>query len=482
MHSRLDLESFEGLGSRFWFEIEAPVGAENNAAKPLVSAHVLLGRRALIVDDNDTNLLVLSEMLAQWGVESVKASSMQQAYDLALDAARSGERFEVVLSDYQMPVHDGADLLSCFRSAPELADIPVILLTSGDVSQDIYDAIGTPAGFSSVLDKPILPDMLIRAIAVALNLWESYDVTEEEPSGDEKVKTTVPPQKILLAEDVEMNQMVAVRMLKELGHTVTVVPDGKQALGKVCQERFDLVLMDIQMPVMDGVQATQAIRDLEKRGIIPEHVTIIAMTANALKGDKAKYLAAGMDGYLSKPILLDDLCAIIEEFVLARDARLPEEKGSADAADDGHAEKVRPDPQHDVSDEQARVSGAEPFGETPEFIDKEILERNFDGNKEFISSSMRIFLRDAPGLLQIIIHAVDSGDDAALIEGAHALKGVVSYFNRDVVYQRCLELEQMGRKAALAGNQAAAAQLAAELGGMLEGLYGEMNRYLEEVA
>lgn len=496
MHSRLELESFEGLGTRFWFEIEVPLSSEENLPKPLLEVHMLRGRRALIVDDNDTNLLVLGEMLAQWEVDVTKASSMQQALELAMEAAQAGELFDVVLSDFQMPDYDGADLLNRFKSEPLLDDIPIILLTSGNVPEQIYSGIGRSIGFAAVLDKPVLPEALMRAIAVALNIWESYDANEAEANEDDKPLSNIPAQTILLAEDVEMNQMVAIRMLKELGHEVTVVPDGKQALGKVCQQHFDLVLMDIQMPVMDGVQATQAIRDLEKQGIIPEHVTIIAMTANALKGDKAKYLAAGMDGYLSKPILLDDLRATIEEFVLAKaDAASSAEgagnndAGSAADQADPPASAEKPKTTVSGSDQtspQNLTSGAEEKDDPPPqdgpLVDEEIVRRNFGGNVDFIKSSMLIFLRDAPGLLQKVCQSVEQGDEIGLIEAAHALKGTVSYFNRGAVYERCLKLEQVGRQAKLAEQHQAVKQDTAGLVTMLDGMYADMRNYLRENA
>jgi len=495
MHSRLELESFIDLGSRFWFEIDFPLCNGHEVTKPLINHQALRGRRALIVDDNETNLLVLSEMLAQWDVEAVKASSMQQAFQLALDAVHAHSDFDLVLSDYQMPDHDGADLLNRFKSEPLLASLPVILLTSGNIPEQMHAEIGSANGFAAVLDKPVRPDSLLRAIVLVLNIWESYDVNEEEQEQPGSAQPKIPSQHILLAEDVEMNQMVAVRMLQELGHSVTVVPDGKQALGRICQERFDLVFMDIQMPVMDGVQATQAVRELEKQGVIPEHVIIVAMTANALKGDEAKYLAAGMDGYLSKPILLDSVRDVIERFALTRTASTVENgENSATVAEtpftastldsdreSSDAAKAQP-PSSAVTlagTQDAEEKGDLPKEKSQSLLDREMLERHFGGSADFIKGGMSIFLRDAPALLQKITEAVKQGDDAKLAEGAHALKGTVSYFNRQAVYALCLGLEQRGRNLRLGEEKTAALDDVKTLSRLLDEMYEEMNSYLQ---
>ena len=311
MESKLELKSAEYFGSTFWFDMELPVDTGTHLNKPLVCIDLLKGRRALIVDDNETNLFVLGESLTQWGIESSACSSMPEAMQ-TLTAAHENTPFDVVITDFQMPRFSGIDLLERIKADPALASLPVILLSSGNLSNEVYNQVGTATGFSSVLDKPVRPDVLMRAVASALNIWESYAITEGAEASH--TQENIPPQRILLAEDVEMNQMVAARMLKELGHSVTIVGDGQLAIEKLLQDNFDLVLMDIQMPVMDGVEATQKIRELEAQGAIKKHTHIIAMTAHALKGDKAKYLSAGMDGYLAKPILLESLHNAIADF------------------------------------------------------------------------------------------------------------------------------------------------------------------------
>ncbi len=329
MGSSLELKSHEGFGSSFWFELDLPLEKGDFCPqKPLVSTEALKGIHVLIVDDNETNLHILNETLTMWGLEVRQSKSVDEAYAFANVAAGSSRPFKLILSDLQMPDKDGVDLLRLVQGNPALSHLPVILLTSGNLPSEIQSSTGKPGFFEAVLDKPVRPEILMRSIAAALNIWESYDAQEIQRTEELQPLPPTARLDILLVEDVEMNQMVASRMLKELGHSVTIVADGKQALEAVSSHHYDMVFMDIQMPVMDGVQSTLAIRELERQGILGEKTVIVAMTANALKGDRMKYLSVGMDGYLAKPILLEDLRRTISE-VLSGEAQAEQEDTAA---------------------------------------------------------------------------------------------------------------------------------------------------------
>jgi|GEM_PF-1528922 Signal transduction histidine kinase len=521
MGSRLELKSSENYGSTFWFDLELPIDTTAQPGKSVVRFDLLNGRRALIVDDNETNLFVLGESLAQWGVESSTCSSMTEATRTALGAIREGRPYDFVIADFQMPSFTGSDLLETFKANPNLASLPFILLSSGNLSAEITGQVGSDKGFSAIVDKPVRPEMLMRAIASALNIWENYAISDTPE--DEQIEAALQPLKVLLVEDVEMNQMVAARMLKTLGHTATIAGDGQQAVNTLLQEDFDLVLMDIQMPVMDGVEATQKIRELEARGAIKKHTHIIAMTAHALKGDKAKYLSAGMDGYLAKPILLETLERALADItgesrtnraITATQMDLAwsttqkdffiRENGKqtwlrdvqpapitvapvADTLKNLTAGKVKAEegetrPEEAETrppvDNEAPPSPVTPLPQGPH-IDWAVVENNFAYDTSLFTDSVHIYLRDAPKLLGKIEEALKTGDSRGLYLGAHALKGITGYFSRGALYELCLAIEKAATAGAIAEQQVFHEQEVARLAAMLAAIIEEMNTYLK---
>ncbi len=514
MGSKLELKSHEGFGSCFWFELELPIEKDaDQQQKPLVCTDALKNLHVLIVDDNDTNLRILNETLSLWGLKVAQARSVDEALALAQVASNASRPFQLILTDLQMPEKDGVDILRLIRANISLAHLPIILLTSGNLPSSVQNEVGKPGFFDSILDKPVRPEMLMRAIASALNIWESYDVQEmkrgeELKAEEDKSKRRL---KILLAEDVEMNQMVATRMLKELGHSVTIVGDGQQAIEAIGADRYDMIFMDIQMPVMDGVQATLAIREMEAQGLLKERIPIVAMTANALKGDKAKYLSVGMDGYLAKPILLEGLRNSINEVFYAKETASEEDRPPAkmdiswcsvqEAAKDSVclepaparapfvAPSARSGPEApDWGLEKGEDGGTIAFTRRSSFeqgafadkglIDWVLLERSFAGNRGFISDSMTLYLRDAPRLLQEVREAMLRMDNGGLTVNAHALKGITGYFTREGAFALCLELEEFGREKALPDKQDDVMARLTELSRQVDLLMAEMEAYI----
>ena len=300
-----------------------------------------------------------------------------------------------------------------------------------------------------------------------------------------------------------------------LGHEITVVGDGKQALEAVTTDHYDLVFMDIQMPVMDGVQATLAIREMERQGLLRDKTLIVAMTANALKGDKDKYLAVGMDAYLSKPILLEELRNTISSLI-SPDGNKLDQGASASKVEPSWCsihDAFRNSPRHvsskpleretpqtaplpqrqDEAEKQGKPAATDPATEKnreraknadsgASAIDWELLELSFAGNPEFIVDSMTLYMRDAPKLLQEAISAAERTDNAGLTVNTHALKGITSYFTRTGAYSLCLDLEELGRENALPANRPEVNRLLNLLRGHMDQLYTEMQTAMKRYA
>lgn len=310
MRGRMWLESVLGKGSSFHFTARFSFAQGEAAHPPPLPLAKVQGLHVLVVDDNATNCHILEEMLSNWGMKPTAVDEGQLALEALEKAVQSGEPFSVVLLDRHMPHMDGFTLAERIRQDPELAGTALIMLTSGDHPGDINRS--RELRMASYLLKPVKQSELLNAILAAL-------VTRFQR--EERPIPVRPPQEprrhlqVLLAEDNPINQMLAVRLLEKQGHTVVVAGNGREALATLKQQPFDLVLMDVQMPEMDGFEATTLIRDQERA--TGRHLPIIALTAHAMKGDLEHCLQAGMDAYLSKPIQVKALYQAIEEVVSA---------------------------------------------------------------------------------------------------------------------------------------------------------------------
>jgi CheY-like chemotaxis protein len=258
------------------------------------------GARVLVVDDNATNRHILHAMLTNAGMKVDQAESGPAALHMLEESTRQGFRYALLLLDVHMPVMDGTMLLERIRKTESLATGAVMLVSSSDRPVDLQRC--RELGIADYLVKPVSPIELLRAVLKALGRPISV------PPGSSVAKKQAlagPSLRILLAEDNFFNQKVAVGMLENLGHSVTVAPDGLQAVAAAASGEFDLIFMDVQMPEMDGFRATREIRAQQQQSGL--RVPIVAMTAHAMAGDREKCLAGGMDDYLSKPIMNDEL-------------------------------------------------------------------------------------------------------------------------------------------------------------------------------
>jgi len=305
MGGRIWVESEPGRGSCFHFTVDAPIAQVNEGVADLPVAS-LAGKRLLIVDDNATNRRILAELAVAEGMLSVQAKDAAAAL-LELEAvAGTAHAFDLAMIDCHMPDVDGFTLTEQIRQRAALAATPLLMLTSAGQRGDA--ARCRSLGIAAYLTKPVSQAQLVEAMRLALGR-ASDPIASKDLITRHSLPANASALRILLAEDNLVNQKVARRMLEKENHFITVAANGVEVLQTLQREKFDLILMDIQMPEMDGLQATAAIRDRER--FTGERIPIIALTAHAMSGDRERFLAAGIDGYVTKPIRISELVSEI---------------------------------------------------------------------------------------------------------------------------------------------------------------------------
>jgi PAS domain S-box-containing protein len=416
MGGRLWVESETGRGSIFHFTAVLRVGHGSVARRILVPPPKLDGMRVLVVDDNATNRQILEEALRRWGMLPTLASGGSAALALLDQTAAAGTAFPLVLLDAHMPDVDGFAVAGHIKASPPLAGTAVLMLTSSGRLGDLERC--RDLGVAAHLLKPVAQGELLEAVARALQI-------SLERAGGRKPATSEPapekqrPLRILLAEDNLVNQRLAVGLLTKQGHTVAIAADGEQALAALERETFDLMFMDVQMPEMGGYEATAHIRGQEKQ--TGSHMPIIAMTAYAMKGDRERCLASGMDGYVSKPILAEELFRAIDEAVGVWDQGLPAPANGVTAKVFDHAASL------------ARTGGDE----------------------QLLGELAVLFTAECPRRMQDIREAITLRDVAALERAAHTFRGSVGNFCAPEAVAAVGVLETMGGEGVLEGAVAA---------------------------
>jgi two-component system sensor histidine kinase/response regulator len=415
MRGELWVESAEGRGSTFHFTAQLHASGSRETTQPGEKQQDLAGTHILVVDDNSTNRRVLSETLAQWQIQASVAASVDEAWGLICQQDRAGSPFPLILLDAAMPEKDGFQLVQRIQSTAWATGSLIMMLNSGSRRRDT--ARCEQLGITRFLLKPVKPSELYDMIAFALGVTEPNVANSQttEPAAQHQL----PPLRVLLAEDSLVNQKLAVALLQKHRHVVTVANDGQEAVNAFQSAPFDVVLMDVQMPVLTGLEATTAIRELEAGS--GQHTPIIAMTAHAMPGDRERCLQSGMDGYVSKPIRTRELFDTIE--LMLQRKPLP----------------MSPNDHSDAS--QSHLSGP--------LIDWTIARETVAGDEELLRDVLDAFLQETPRLLKQLQVALDEGDASVVQRAAHTIKGSLRSIGAPEVAEVAFVLEQMGRESQL---------------------------------
>ena len=457
MGGEIGIESKLGEGSTFWFTLSLQKHWQDLPSSSATDHSVLEGVRVCCVDDNDTNRHLLANYVEDWGMNPTTAASGIEALAVLRAGVARGKPFTLAVLDMHMPEMDGLELARAIKADPAIQAIRLVLLTSLGRRGDAGDA--RKAGFQAYLTKPVRKGQLEKSLVSVLSSEQQIEgddrgpfitkhVLSEQNNGDVSLD-------ILVADDHLVNQELTSLLVNKLGHQVVVVSDGKEAYQAVQHKDFALVLMDCQMPEMDGYAATKAIREWEAG---KHHIPIIALTANAMSGDREKCLAAGMDDYLTKPIHQEKLREIFLRW-------LPQSKAS-ELTSQNIGSPSSPQTSIPENNPEVVVSSA-----NTTISPEKIAEFRALGGDDFVVKIITQFVQDASGIVTKLQNALDSEDRDALTKTAHGLKGIC----RNIGVQQLAELafameqqsrhdsfEQLGNQFAIMGQELAEVQKALE--------------------
>jgi two-component system sensor histidine kinase/response regulator len=443
MEGELGAQSEPGMGSTFWFTArlqKQPEGASRRLPYP--SADLLEGLRVLVVDDNETNRKIVHEQVISWGMKNGMAQDGAGALKMLRSAVEKGAPYDLAILDLSMPGMDGMELAHRIKADPTISSTRLILLTSMGLRGEAEQA--RRVGFSAYLTKPVRQSRLYDAIVTVMSLPEGeastpkhetpiitrHSLEEARAHARERLSSRA---HVLVAEDNAVNQKVAVRMLERLGYRADVAANGLEAVEALSHIPYAAVLMDVQMPEMDGYEATKEIR---RREGDDRHTPVIAMTANAMQGDREKALEAGMDDYVSKPVKPEKLELVLGHWILQRESSETE-----------------------VTLDERALAG--------------LRELQQEGEPDFVGELIELFLHDAPPQLAALRDAIEEEDADSVERISHTLKGSSGSMGAKTMAEICAELQDVGASGDLSR--------APELFGRLEEEFGRVRAALEEV-
>ncbi len=452
MGGDIQLQSTIGQGTLIWFDVElskGPVQKVEADAQALVQ-----GKRVLVVDDNKTNRDLLHQMVRSWGMHSSRAADASTAFHHLIDAAERGEPVELILLDHMMPGQNGLSLASEVSQHPMLQTPKVILLTS--ISDQLSADELSGCGICSMMTKPLRQSQLYNQIIHCIE--EPLEAVYTKPATEPASRPVLEAHnsRILLVEDTPLNQRVAEGMLATLGYQSDLVCNGQQAVEQVCGADYDLVLMDVEMPVKDGLQATREIREYEQQhGLAP--IPVVALTAHALKGDREKCLNAGMSDYLTKPLTMDALRECLQRWL---------EMKAVDAVTKAAVE----------TDMDMGRSAAITEGDIV-VLDPQVLAQLRLGLGDNIDDVLQMFLQEWPELLTGLQYHLDQGEREQLRTLAHRLKGGCRNLGAALVAEAAMAIEQSALTADMVDIQASIDRLQQ----LDKGLVSAVERQFSEV-
>ncbi|MEJ7653121.1 MAG: response regulator, partial [Chloroflexia bacterium] len=416
MSGTIGVESEPAVGSVFWFTVPLARRAQEDQCARAARRDNLRGLRVLVVDDNATNRGILRQQLISWGMRHDDAPGGREALEKLSDAVVFSDPYRLVILDMQMPEMDGLQLATLIENDEALTGLKVVMLTSMGNSTDVEDLVS--AGIRASLTKPVRQSYLYDCIST-LMLESETRVNEKrlsvlDPTSLATALEHASDARILLAEDNAVNQKVALRMLQKLGYKVDLVGNGLEAVEALAGIPYAAVLMDCQMPEMDGYEATAAVRNREHAG---NRIPIIAMTANAMQGDRERCLDAGMDDYIAKPVRLEELDAVLRRWAIQDE--------SVASADDPHTD--------------GRFAGV---------LDSSAItalrELQVEGEPDLLAELVEMYIHDAEQRIEVLRHAISSGDAHTVERCAHSLMGSSVNLGVREVASICEQLQAAG--------------------------------------
>ena len=430
MGGRIWVESRLGEGSIFHFTVSLAIG-EAGETLPDVAPESLKGLRVLVVDDNATNRRILREALSNWEMVLIEASSGSEARNVMETIEVAGGRVDLAILDFHMPGLNGQELADLLRKRPAWSLLPIIFLTSA-----MMDETGWPRDSVIRLWKPVEQRQLLDAI---LSLMSG------KPAKDDGTDTVDFGQAtrhldILLAEDNPLNQKLAMTLLERRGHRVTLARDGREAVNAFERRPFDAILMDVQMPNLDGFDATREIRLRENGRTVP----IIAMTAYAMSGDRERCLDAGMNGYVSKPIEAENLFQTLESLV--------DKEGDPPVASEATSSK-----------------------ETSGWSDREKVLQRVGGDRELLADMIRLYQQSYPEAIERLQAAIEGRNPAKTEAAAHGFRSMVGNFEQDTLYETVKLVETSSRDGDMESARVAFEKLQALVAALNVALANELN-------
>ncbi len=473
MGGRIGVRSVEGHGSTFW--CTARFQKQAGSLRAILPSGELAGKRVLIVDDNESNRMILHHLVSGWGMVDDLAEDAESAWQRITEANQRGMPYDLAILDVIMPGKDGLQLARELNSHPERSHTRLVVMTS--ILQRGHAEQARSSGAMGYLPKPVRHDELRGCLRTVLGLQDDSD-RKTEQSGSiipqlvtrHTIAENVRHQHVLVVEDNMVNQKLAVRMVEKLGYRPDVVDNGQEALAALAKGRYAAILMDCQMPIMDGFETTRAIREREASGthsyIVAQtdssdsddstnltassHIPIIAVTANAMQGDRERCLAAGMDDYLSKPIKLDELRAALARWTPAPPQRV-------------HPAKPMRAPSTTDPD-QGIFNHAQMY-------------QNIGSDNELFGQLIRLFLDRYQTMLADIRMALADGNASAVERSAHTFKGTAGNLCASEVGLIASRLEAVGRLQALHDAPPVYAQLEIEVARLVHVLESYRNGY-----